>query len=107
MEPVGNLSGVGCPLSGPDRLVSAPVAADDLDTGMRFEPTGQRVGTALGQQIDRTMPFQVDQNGALLASASEGEVVNANDARRCALGAAVRTQACYDHGGRRHQPQRA
>src|SRR5580765_3601466 len=49
---------------------------------MVFEPGGETLGRTLGQEIDRAAPFQVDEDGAVAVSAPEGEIIDAEDARR-------------------------
>jgi len=43
------------------------------------ERSGKR---SIGQEIDRAAPFQVDEDGAVAVSAPEGEIIDAEDARR-------------------------
>ncbi len=105
METVGNLERLGGALAGTDRLVPAPVAAAHFDAGMGFEPIGQRLGTAVGQQIYGTGPFQVSQNGALPAVATASNVIHTARARRGTLSAPGGAQARQDHRWGRDQAE--
>ncbi len=41
------------------------ITGDHLDTGMGMQPRGQGVGRAIGEQINRTTTFQIDQEGTI------------------------------------------
>src|SRR3954468_12817930 len=44
---------------------TGPVAGDDLDAGMRLQPGGDGLGTAVGKQIDRLVgTLEINDNGA-------------------------------------------
>jgi hypothetical protein len=52
------------------------VAADDLDTGVLAQPGGQRLGLAVGQQVDGLTGLAVEQNGAVPSALPRGELVH-------------------------------
>ena len=41
------------------RVHAAAVATDDLHVGMLGQPRGDRVGVAVGQEVNHLMPLQV------------------------------------------------
>ena len=73
---VCHLYGVG---HGPARGISkraTTIAADDLGSRMRSEPVNQRVGIAIGQEIDNTMPLKINKNGPVAVAAAPSPFVN-------------------------------
>ncbi len=59
---VGDLHGPGGTLPRPLGVGPAAVAADDLDTGARFEPGGEASGTRIREEIDRASALEIDQD---------------------------------------------
>src|SRR5215217_1068469 len=57
------------------------VACDDLDLRALPQPTGQRSRVTIGQQVDDTMPLEVDDDRAIAAPFALRPVVNTGDAR--------------------------
>ncbi len=103
MEPVGHLERVGRPLARPlarpHRVIPAAVACDDLAAGMRLEPTRQRLGGAVGQQVHRPVALQVDHDRAVAPPTAKGEIIHAQHARRRADGDAIGAQTRHDERG--------
>lgn len=71
--------------AGPNAVgVSAgAVAGNDLHPGMGFQPRRHRLRVAVGQQVDGTVAFQIDDDRAVALTAPPGPVVDADDARCC------------------------
>jgi hypothetical protein len=63
-------------------ILWAAVASDNLNTGMLLEPRFEYRGAPLGQQIDRTSLFQVEQNGSIALAFAERKIINAKDTWR-------------------------
>lgn len=78
VEPVGDLERIGGSLTGADGIVSASsVATNDLDAWIDFEPIGQRLSPAVGQQIPRSVAFPIDENRAVATASAEGKGIHA------------------------------
>ncbi len=60
----------------------AAIAADNLGTGVRFQPRFQARGGAIREQVDRAMRLQVDEDRAVSAPFLQAPVVHAEYARR-------------------------
>ncbi len=58
------------------------VAADDLDAGMRPQPGGEGLRRAVGQQINRAVALEVDDDATVAPPAASAPVVDADDAWR-------------------------
>ena len=83
VEPVGHLDRLRSAGANAVGIGAGPVAGDDLDAGMRLQPGGDGLGTAVGQQVDRPVgTLQIDDNGAVAPAAAPGPVIDADDARR-------------------------
>jgi hypothetical protein len=81
METVGHLHGLGGAAGGAFGILSASVAAEDLNTRMVCEPLGQGSGRALGEQVHDLVAVQANQDGAVDMAFAKGEIVNAEQAR--------------------------
>lgn len=85
MPAVGDLQGVRGGFLDGAGVGGGPVAADDLDAGVGGEPGREGLGGAVGQDIDGTAGFDVDQEGAVSATAAEGELIDPQHPR-CPFG---------------------
>ena len=63
-------------------VAAAAITADDLNTRMRLQPSGQRVGRAVSQQVYDTTLLQIDQNRAVDSAFLPGPVIDAQHLRR-------------------------
>src|SRR5260221_11768347 len=95
MEAISDLNRVRRTSGRATDILWAAVTSNDLDTRMLLEPGFEDCGTPLGQQIDWTTLFQIEQNGAIPLAFAERKIINAQHAWR------------HDrHGGQRpNQPQ--
>ncbi|AWV18250.1 hypothetical protein A3862_24315 [Methylobacterium sp. XJLW] len=59
-----------------------PVAGDDLNPGMAPQPSGDRFGLAIGQEIGDDPTFQIDDHRAVAAPALPGRLIDSDHARR-------------------------
>ncbi|GAU71454.1 hypothetical protein SSP35_40_00200 [Streptomyces sp. NBRC 110611] len=59
------------------RVRARAVTAHDLGAGMFFEPGGEGLGGAVGQDVDDAAGLDVDEDGAVDVTALECEVVDA------------------------------
>ncbi len=98
VKAVGDLLGLRRPQGRCGGIVAAPVATDAPYLGTLLHPEREAQRRAVGQPVDDTTPFQVEEDGAGGAAAPEGEVVDAQHAHwRRAL--ATRTgDAHWRHG---------
>ena len=78
---VGDLSRLWCSFRDGARIFGRAVTGDDLHAGMLLKPGRNRFGGAVGQQIDRPMGLVVDQDGAVHATTTQREIVDAEHAR--------------------------
>jgi hypothetical protein len=82
MPAVGNLDRARSPTTGAVGVGTGAIAAEELHPRVRLEPTRERGGRALRQQIDDGMPFLVDQDRPVRAAPLAGPVVDAEHANR-------------------------
>jgi hypothetical protein len=80
----------------PDRdaagILARPVAGDNLDPGLLPQPVGQCCRTALRQQVNNTMPLQVNDNRAVAAPFALRPIINADNTGRWL----IRQRHCLD-----------
>jgi hypothetical protein len=76
---IGDLLGLGRGFSGGLGVGRRTVAADQLDTGMSFEPRPDGRGVAVGQEIDDIVRLEVDDDRAVALSFAPGPVVDADE----------------------------
>lgn len=81
MPPVRDLNGGGRTLADAISVGASTITSDNLDARMSFQPCGNGVSLAVGQQVDRTIALKIDQNGAVTLAAAPRPVVDADDAR--------------------------
>jgi len=82
MEAIGDLNRVRRTSGRATDVLWATVTRNDLDTRMLLEPGFKYGGTPLGQQIDRTTLFQIEQNGAIPLAFAERKIINTQHAWR-------------------------
>ena len=70
--------------SQPDALGvgAGAIAGDDFDLRMGCQPSGNGFGLAIRQQLDGSVAFEIDDDGAVAAAAAPRPVINADDAWR-------------------------
>lgn len=78
---VGDLNGIGCALSYPVSICTRTITGNDLDTRMLLQPSTNRRGLTVRQQIDDVVTLEVDQNRAVAVTASPGPIINSENAR--------------------------
>jgi hypothetical protein len=81
MPAVGDLDRVGQDAADSLGVGARSVPADDLDAGMGAQPGLQRVGAAVGQDIDSAAGLRVDQDRGVALPAAQREVVHAEHPR--------------------------
>ena len=81
MEAIGNLLGSRRPRGRSLGVDSAPVAADDPDAGVVFQPSCQLICGSVGQQIQGPMPFQITQDCSISPSLMPRPVIHAQYSR--------------------------
>jgi len=59
-----------------------PIAGDHRDPRVRPQPGDDRLGGAVGQEIDRPATLQVHDHGAIALAFAPGPVVDRDDARQ-------------------------
>ena len=95
--------GVGRPVPRPLGVGAGAVAGDDLDAGMRLQPGGEALAGAIGQQVDRAVALEVDQDRAVGQPLVDRPVVDAEHGRRRQLGlGGAADQAQQGVGADRH-----
>ncbi len=62
---IGHLQRLGSTARCAFGIGPCPIAANDLDLRLRFQPGGKRVGTGIGQAIDHLVLLQIDQDGTV------------------------------------------
>jgi hypothetical protein len=86
VKPVSDLDRIGCALSGTLGVLTTAVATDDCDTGMLQKPCREGLRAPIREEIDGAMALQIDEDTAIDATAPEGKIIHAQDARRRLLG---------------------
>src|SRR5918997_1520223 len=81
MPAIGDLACLRRALCRPFSIGPGPITTNNDDLGMVTEPGGERRRLAIGQDIDRAMPLQVDDQGAVALAFAEGKIVDADDRR--------------------------
>ncbi len=77
MKAIGDLNGVGCSLPGAFGVGAGPVPADDLHSGMLFQPHRERAGEAIVEHVDGPVGVHVDQDRGVRMTTPFREVVDA------------------------------
>ncbi len=76
VEPFGHLNrlwgSVQCPLG----VSTSAIAGDDLDPGMVLQPRRDALRCPIGEEIDRAMLLEIDEDGPLGLAARAGPVVD-------------------------------
>jgi hypothetical protein len=63
-------------------ILWAAVTSDNLNTRVLLEPGFKNCRAPLGQQIDWTSLFQIEQNGSVALAFAERKIINTQHARR-------------------------
>lgn len=108
VKPVGDLSGVRCALACSFGIRLRPVSHDDLDAGISAQPRGQRLGGPPLEEIDRSMGLQINQDRGVHLTATEGEIIDAEDSWswcRRQVRATKQAQQCHPQAGTRTDGQ--
>ena len=83
---VSYLYRIGCTAGYPVCVGGRAIAANDLDPWMLLEPNRQCVSSTIRQEIHRTSPLQVHEDGAICPALLPGPIVYAQDPwRYCVL----------------------
>jgi hypothetical protein len=70
MKAVGDLDRGGRSLSTTFRVRASAISDDDLDAWVMLKPVGEHVGRAIVEHVDRSVRFEIDQNGRTFTAAS-------------------------------------
>jgi hypothetical protein len=63
-------------------VFTGAIAGDDLDVWVATQPVGEHVGSAIVEEIDRSMRFQIEEQRAVAALLSvKGHIIDAQDPR--------------------------
>src|SRR5215210_2594271 len=82
MKAIRHLDCVGRPLPTTFGISTGAIADDDLDARVAAEPVGEHVGSAIVEQIDRSVRLKIHQQRAVAALlAAQGNIVNTQHAR--------------------------
>jgi hypothetical protein len=78
VKAIEDLSRLWGAVPNPLGIQPAPIAADDLDTGMRRQPSRHGWGRAIGEQIHHLMVFEIADNGPETSASPPGPSTEAN-----------------------------
>ena len=82
MKSVGHLDRVRRPLPTTFGIRAGTIADDDLDTRVAAEPVGEDVGSAIIEQVNRAVRFEVEEQGAIAPLlAAQSHVVDTQHSR--------------------------
>jgi hypothetical protein len=77
---IGYLHGIRCARSTALGAGLPAIPADDLDLGMHGQPGGKCLRGSVGEEVNRTVAFQIHENSAVAPPRALGPVINAEDA---------------------------
>ena len=78
VKSINDLHRLRRPTPNPFGIQPTPIAADDLDAGLRPQPLRNRCGRAIGEQIHHPMSFEITDNGAEASAPPPGPFIKAN-----------------------------
>src|SRR5438270_6845543 len=82
MKPVCHLNRFGRTSPTTFGVRASTIADDDLDAGVAAEPVGEHLGSAIVEQIDRSVRLKIHQQRAVAALlTAQGNIVNTQHAR--------------------------
>ncbi|GJE65052.1 hypothetical protein LNAOJCKE_2260 [Methylorubrum aminovorans] len=81
MPAVGDLHGRRRAQRGAAGVLGRTIARHEPDLRLAAEPCGPRLGRAVGQQVERSSAFEIDDDGAVGPPLAQRPVINADDAR--------------------------
>lgn len=70
-ELIGDLPGCRCSLTRCISIGSRLITTDECDTAMIYQPLRQGLGTAVRQQFDQVVPFEIGENDPIGAATAE------------------------------------
>ena len=82
MPPIADLDGIRSAGSDAVGIAAGAITGNDLSAGMILQPGRDRVTLAVGQQVDRPVALQIDDDRAVALAPPPGPVIDADDARR-------------------------
>src|SRR5579871_1895925 len=86
MEAIGHLDRFWCAPSCSLGIPATSVPTDDLWAPVLLQPGHQGFRLTVRQEIDDAVPLEVDHDRAITVTTTEGEVVDAQNARRVVVG---------------------
>jgi len=81
VKTIGDLNRVGGALPGSVCVSSGPITGDHADTRMDLQPEREGLGLTIGQEGERSLPFEVDQHGPRGLAFPVGPVVDTEHLR--------------------------
>jgi hypothetical protein len=79
VKAISDLLGMRCPCRSPSSVISSTIAADELDFRMVLDPLSEGRLRAIWEQVNHTMPFQIEENRSIRAPAPKGEIIHAKN----------------------------
>jgi hypothetical protein len=86
MKALGNLGRIGSTLPDASAISFRPVPRHDMHFWMRLKPSGDRLGQAVLEHIERAAPLEIDHDRAIAMAFAPSPIVDANDLRWWPLG---------------------
>jgi hypothetical protein len=77
VKAVRDLDRVGGALPGAVRVGSRSIPGDHADAGMGLQPEGHGFGLTIGQEGERSLPFQIDEHRPIRPTFPNGPIVDA------------------------------
>jgi hypothetical protein len=74
VKAIGDLDRVGGALLGSVRIGSGLISSDHADAGMRRPPQDHGLGLTIGQEGERSMPLEINQDGPIGPTFPHGPV---------------------------------
>jgi len=78
VEMIDGLDRLWRPVPNPLGVEATPIAADDLDTGMRLQPRRNGWDRAIGEQINHVMALEITDNGPKTSPSPPGPFIEPN-----------------------------
>src|ERR1017187_442710 len=78
MKTIRDLDRLRSAAAGAVGIEPAPVTADHFCAGMRLQPSRKAIGRAIRQEVNGSVGFEIDQDGAVSLAFAPRPIVNAD-----------------------------
>ena len=79
MESIGHLDSLWRPTRRTISILWGTITGDDFDTGVLFEPSGERVCRTIAEHVNGLVAFQIHEQRSIGLPFAKGEIVHPQD----------------------------